>query len=46
VFEDEAAREQARMRLLNAAKKFKIVPVGTPPILVTIDTSGSAFLCR
>ena len=27
-FEDEAAREQARMRLLNAAKKFKIVPVG------------------
>ena len=27
-FEDEAVREQARMRLLNAAKKFKIVPVG------------------
>ena len=27
-FEDEPAREQARMRLLNAAKKFKIVPVG------------------
>lgn len=27
-FEDESAREQARMRLLNAAKKFKIVPVG------------------
>jgi len=27
-FEDDAAREQARMRLLNAAKKFKIVPVG------------------
>ena len=27
-FEDEQAREQARMRLLNAAKKFKIVPVG------------------
>ncbi|HEX3087448.1 MAG TPA: hypothetical protein VHQ23_02260, partial [Ilumatobacteraceae bacterium] len=27
-FEDEAAREQARMRLLNAAKKFKIVPIG------------------
>ncbi len=27
-FHDEAAREQARMRLLNAAKKFKIVPVG------------------
>lgn len=27
-FEDEAARERARMRLLNAAKKFKIVPVG------------------
>jgi class 3 adenylate cyclase len=27
-FEDEAARDQARVRLLNAAKKFKIVPVG------------------
>jgi class 3 adenylate cyclase len=27
-FEDEPAREQARMRLLNAAKKFKIVPIG------------------
>ena len=27
-FEDERAREQALMRLLNAAKKFKIVPVG------------------
>jgi class 3 adenylate cyclase len=27
-FEDEAARERARKRLLNAAKKFKIVPVG------------------
>ena len=27
-FEDEAARERARARLLNAAKKFKIVPVG------------------
>ena len=27
-FESEAARDQARLRLLNAAKKFKIVPVG------------------
>ncbi|MCU1361388.1 MAG: ATPase [Ilumatobacteraceae bacterium] len=27
-FEDEAARERSRMRLLNAAKKFKIVPIG------------------
>lgn len=27
-FEDEMARERARLRLLNAAKKFKIVPVG------------------
>jgi class 3 adenylate cyclase len=27
-FEDEDARDRARMRLLNAAKKFKIVPVG------------------
>jgi class 3 adenylate cyclase len=27
-FEDEAARERARTRLLNAAKKFRIVPVG------------------
>jgi class 3 adenylate cyclase len=27
-FEDEQARERARMRLLNAAKKFKIVPIG------------------
>ena len=27
-FEDEEARERARRRLLNAAKKYKIVPVG------------------
>jgi len=27
-FEDDAARERARRRLLNAAKKFRIVPVG------------------
>jgi class 3 adenylate cyclase len=27
-FEDEAAREAARKRLLNAAKKYRIVPVG------------------
>jgi class 3 adenylate cyclase len=27
-FEDDAARNRARKRLLNAAKKFKIVPVG------------------
>src|SRR5687768_5561736 len=27
-FEDEAARERARMRLLTAAKRFRIVPVG------------------
>src|SRR5262245_13273268 len=27
-FEDDAARERARKRLLNAAKKFRIVPVG------------------
>jgi class 3 adenylate cyclase len=27
-FEDEAARERARRRLLNAAKRFGIVPVG------------------
>ena len=27
-FEDEQARERARKRLLNAAKKFRIVPVG------------------
>lgn len=27
-FEDEAAKERARKRLLNAAKKFGIVPVG------------------
>jgi class 3 adenylate cyclase len=27
-FETDAAREQARRRLLNAAKKFRIVPVG------------------
>jgi len=27
-FEDERARERARERLLNAAKKFRIVPVG------------------
>jgi class 3 adenylate cyclase len=28
IFEDEAARERARIRLLNAAKKYGIVPVG------------------
>jgi len=28
VFEDDAARERARKRLLNAAKKYRIVPVG------------------
>ncbi len=28
IFEDEAARERARNRLLNAAKKYGIVPVG------------------
>src|ERR1700741_2739077 len=27
-FEDDAARERARERLLRAAKKFRIVPVG------------------
>jgi class 3 adenylate cyclase len=27
-FEDEAARERSRQRLLNAAKKYRIVPVG------------------
>src|SRR5262249_53493951 len=27
-FEDEAARERARKRLLTAARKYKIVPVG------------------
>ena len=27
-FEDDAARDRARKRLLNAARKFKIVPVG------------------
>jgi class 3 adenylate cyclase len=27
-FEDDAARERARTRLLNAAKKYRIVPVG------------------
>ncbi len=27
-FEDDRSREQARRRLLNAAKRFKIVPVG------------------
>ena len=27
-FESDAAREQARRRLLNAAKKYRIVPVG------------------
>jgi class 3 adenylate cyclase len=28
VFEDDAARERARRRLLNAAKKYGIVPIG------------------
>ncbi|HEU4840146.1 MAG TPA: DUF6582 domain-containing protein, partial [Ilumatobacteraceae bacterium] len=27
-FESDAARERARRRLLNAAKRFRIVPVG------------------
>jgi class 3 adenylate cyclase len=28
IFENDAARERARQRLLNAAKKYRIVPVG------------------
>src|SRR5881397_541665 len=28
IFEDEVARDRARKRLLNAAKKYRIVPVG------------------
>ena len=28
LFENDAARERARKRLLNAAKKYRIVPVG------------------
>jgi class 3 adenylate cyclase len=28
IFEDDAARERARTRLLNAARKYRIVPVG------------------
>src|SRR5690348_6365528 len=28
IFENEAARERARKRLLNAAKKYGIVPIG------------------
>lgn len=28
IFDDDAARERARLRLLNAAKKYGIVPVG------------------
>src|SRR5829696_5717432 len=28
VFEDERARDEARVRLLRAAKKYRIVPVG------------------
>ena len=31
IFETDAARERTRRRLLNAAKKFRIVPVGFIP---------------
>ena len=37
-FEDAAARERARTRLLNAAKRFGIVPVG----FITGFTSSTA----
>ena len=45
-FENEAAREQARERLLNAARKYRIVPVGfiTGQLRVERDRSGAAAL--
>ena len=45
-FENEAAREQARERLLNAARKYRIVPVGfiTGQLRAERDRSGAATL--
>lgn len=53
-FEDDAARERARQRLLNAAKRFGIVPVGfitrqirserSSPDLSAFPTGTVAFL--
>src|SRR6058998_3105468 len=45
-FEDEAARERARKRLLNAAKKYGIVPIGffTRQLRSEKDRVGTAAL--
>src|SRR5881296_3943075 len=45
-FEDEAARERARKRLLNAAKKYGIVPIGffTRQLRSEKDRVGAAAL--
>ena len=45
-FEDEAARERARKRLLNAAKKYGIVPIGffTRQLRSERDRVGAAAL--
>jgi hypothetical protein len=40
-FENDAARERARKRLLNAAKKYRIVPVG----FITGQWSGGSHHC-
>jgi class 3 adenylate cyclase len=42
-FEDDAARERARRRLLNAAKRFKIVPVGFVAGQLRADRSAPHF---
>jgi class 3 adenylate cyclase len=43
-FEDDAARERARKRLLNAAKKYGIVPVGFITGQLRSAQAGSAHL--
>jgi class 3 adenylate cyclase len=42
-FEDDAARERARRRLLNAAKRFKIVPVGFIDSQLRSDRGSTDF---
>jgi class 3 adenylate cyclase len=42
-FEDDAARERARRRLLNAAKRYRIVPVGFVAGQLRADRSAPHF---
>jgi class 3 adenylate cyclase len=42
-FEDDAARDRARRRLLNAAKRYGIVPVGFVTAQLRADRSSPSF---